>query len=71
MHLYRAAGGNLPVSLFPCLTFVEIEGPCPEVVGWIKGRSLIRTFRWKAPETEVLDFRGPGLCFLELDGTGV
>lgn len=71
MHLYRAAGGNLPVSSFPCLTFVEIEGPCPEVTGWIKGRSLIRTFRWKAPETEILDFRGTGLCFLELDVTGV
>lgn len=41
------------------------------MTGWIKGRSLIRTFRWKAPETEILDFRGTGLCFLELDVTGV
>ncbi|MBS6953375.1 MAG: hypothetical protein KH230_09075 [Enterocloster asparagiformis] len=71
MRLYQAAGGDLPIHQFPCLTFVEIEGPCPEVTGWIAGRSLIRTFRWKAPETEVLDFRGTNIRFLELDATGV
>lgn len=71
MRLYRAAGGNLPIGQFPCLTSVEIQGPCPEVMGWISGRSLIHTFRWKVPGTEVLDFSGTGVRALELDGTGV
>ena len=70
--LYEAAGHNFSIELFPCMTTVEIEGPNPGILQCISGASLIRTFRWKSPQTEVLDFRSvQQLHTFELDGTGV
>lgn len=70
--LYEAVGHNFSVELFPCITKVEIEGPNPEILDCIAGASLIQSFRWTSPQTEVLDFRNlQQIHSFELDGTGV
>ncbi|MDO4166884.1 MAG: hypothetical protein Q4D32_05725 [Eubacteriales bacterium] len=70
--LYEAVEHNFSVELFPCVTDVEIEGPNPGILDCIAGASLIQSFRWKSPQTEVLDFRNlQQLHTFELDGTGV
>lgn len=70
--LYEAVEHHFSVELFPCVTDVSIEGPNLGLLDCIAGASLIRTFRWKSPQTEVLDFRNAQqLHTFELDGTGV
>lgn len=70
--LYEAVEHNFSVDLFPCVTNVEIEGPNPGILDCIAGASLIRSFHWKSPQTEVLDFRNlQQIHSFELDRTGV
>ena len=70
--LYDAVEHNFSVELFPCVTKVEIEGPNPGILDCIAEASLIRSFHWKSPQTEVLDFRNlQQIHSFELDGTGV
>ena len=71
-ELYSAAEHNFSVELFPCVTRVEIEGPNQGILDCIAGASLIHSFRWTSPQTEVLDFRNlQQIHSFELDGTGV
>ena len=70
--LYEAVEHNFSVELFPCVTDVAIEGANLGILDCIAGASLIRSFRWKSPQTEVLDFRKlQQIHSFELDGTGV
>ena len=70
--LYEAVEHNFSVELFPCVTDVAIEGANLGILDCIAGASLIRSFRWKSPQTEVLDFRNlQQIHSFELDGTGV
>ena len=70
--LYEAVEHNFSVEIFPCITKVEIEGPNPGILDCIAEASLIRSFHWKSPQTEVLDFRNlQQIHSFELDGTGV
>ena len=70
--LYEAVEHNFSVEIFPCVTKAEIEGPNPGILDCIAGASLIRSFCWKSPQTEVLDFRNlQQIHSFELDGTGV
>ena len=70
--LYEAVEQNFSVELFPCIIKVEIEGPNPGILDCIAGASLIHSFRWTSPQTEVLDFRNvQQMHSFELDGTGV
>lgn len=70
-EIYEAVGQKFSVELFPCITDVEIQGANPGILDCIEDASLIRTLRWKDPQTEVLDFRNTRLRSFVLDGTGV
>ena len=51
--------------------YIRKRGANPGILDCIKDASLICKFRWKDPQTEVLDFRNTRLHSFELDATGV
>lgn len=70
-ELYQIIGKGFPISLFPCLTFVEVKGTQEGLIECLEYATLVHTLRWKMPQIEILDLRKTSIRYLEMDADGV